>query len=285
MKILDTHKISSLSIKVSENIHKKNLLKFLRTSILNSSLCYTKNSFFYYTYIPSSSTYEIILYEKLSKKTLLEPFLLNHFATADCENIIYVTDTYFVVFMDDELKLLKFISNTTQEDISIYMEQIYGFKDFRFVCLACNDLQVLKEKACTFQNTIVDVPLYENKTFQGFLGFCGISFFLVIGFFILHIYTLNQTYIQSSSISANQNIIHLNKPLQKITKLFSYIQSSALYIEKITFKNNKISTVLYDTKKENLLKIVKKYKHKLKIKSMKYNDEKKLYSMDVIIAY
>jgi len=271
MKILDTQKISHLSIKVSEKISHKNVLKFLRTSILNSTLSFNKTSHFYYTYIEFSSTYEIMVYDKVDQNTLLEPFLLKNMAPQNTQNIVYVTDTYFVVYIQEELQFLKFISDTTVEDIAIYIEQLYGYKSFSFIFLSAEELELLKQKEYPLSHSI-DIPLYENKSFPIFL-----TFFLIASFLFVSFLGLQTVDIQKSKLPI--------KIREEKSELFSYIQSHPLYIKKVFFINNTISTVLYDTQKENLLQITKKYKNQIKIKSMTYNNEKKLYSMDVIIVY
>ncbi|MGK0256345.1 MAG: hypothetical protein ACI81I_000962, partial [Arcobacteraceae bacterium] len=50
MKVLDIENIHTLSIKVTEKIAKKNLLKFIRTTIFNSELSFSKTSHFYFYY-------------------------------------------------------------------------------------------------------------------------------------------------------------------------------------------------------------------------------------------
>jgi len=284
MKILDTQKISHLSIKVSEKISHKNVLKFLRTSILNSTLSFNKTSHFYYTYIDFSSTYEIMVYDKVDQNTLLEPFLLKNMAPQNTQNIVYVTDTYFVVYIQEELQLLKFISDTTVEDIAIYIEQLYGYKSFSFIFLSAEELELLKQKEYPLSHSI-DIPLYENKSFQFFLAFFLVVSLLFVSFFGLQIIDIQKSQLPIKIREEKSTRVLLNKPLEKAIELFSYIQSHPLYIKKVFFINNTISTVLYDTQKENLLQITKKYKNQIKIKSMTYNNEKKLYSMDVIIVY
>ena len=284
MKLLNASEINTLSIKVTEKIHKKNLFKFLRTNILNSELSYTKNSFFYYTYITHSSTYEIFLYDKTTQDTILEPFILPYLLPRSKVQSLYITDNYFALFENESLLCLKNISNTSDEEIIDYIKQIYKLEDFEVLLVSSSLLNNVDLKKYKAYNQ-VEVALYEDKSFLIFNLYLGISSFLLLAFLIYQVTQNSYQEIHYKPTTYKQKIPLLNKPFEKVHELFSYIELNTMYINKISYTNNKIKTTLYDTNKQSLLKILNKYKKNIKLKSLVFSSENKLYSMDVIIEY
>jgi len=284
MKLLNASEINTLSIKVTEKIHKKNLFKFLRTNILNSELSYTKNSFFYYTYITHSSTYEIFLYDKTTQDTILEPFILPYLLPRSKVQSLYITDNYFALFENESLLCLKNISNTSDEEIIDYIKQIYKLEDFEVLLVSSSLLNNVDLKKYKAYNQ-VEVALYEDKSFLIFNLYLGISSFLLLAFLIYQVTQNSYQEIHYKPTTYKQKIPLLNKPFEKVHELFSYIELNTMYINKISYTNNKIKTTLYDTNKQSLLKILNKYKKNIKLKSLVFSSENKLYSMVVIIEY
>jgi len=284
MKLLNASEINTLSIKVTEKIHKKNLFKFLRTNILNSELSYTKNSFFYYTYITHSSTYEIFLYDKMTQDTILEPFILPYLLSRSKVQSLYITDNYFALFENESLLCLKNISNTSDEEIIDYIKQIYKLDDFEVLIVPSSLLNNFDLKKYKPYNQL-EVALYEDKSFVVFTVYLGISSFLLL-LFLMYQFTQNDyPEIQDKPKTNKHKIPPLNKPFKKAHELFSYIEVNTMYIKKISYTNNKIKTTLYDTNKQSLLKLLNKYNKNIQLKSLVFSSENKLYSMDVIIEY
>lgn len=284
MKLLNASEINTLSIKVTERIHKKNLFKFLRTNILNSELSYTKNSFFYYTYITHSSTYEIFLYDKTTQNTILEPFVLPYLLPRSKVQSLYITDSYFALFENESLLCLKNISNTSHEEIIDYIKQIYKLDDFEVLVVPSSLLNNFDLKKYKAYNQL-EVALYEDKSFLIFIVYLGISSFLLLLFLIYQFTQNGYQEIHYKPTTHKQKIPPLNKPFEKVHDFFSYVELNTMYISKISYTNNKIKTTLYDTNKQSLLKLLNKYKKNIKLKSLVFSSENKLYSMDVIIEY
>lgn len=284
MKLLNANEIATLSIKVTEEIHKKNLFKFLRTNILNSELSYTKNSSFYYTYISHSSTYEIFLYDNTTQNSVLEPFVLPYVISRSKAQSLYITNSYFALFENESLLCLKNISNTSHEEIIDYIKQIYKLDDFEVLVVPCsllNNFDLQKYKAYNQ----LEVSLYEDKSYLIFTLYLGISSFLLLIFLIYQFTQNGYQDIHYKPTTHKQKIPPLNKPFEKVHELFSYIEVNTMYISKISYTNNKIKTTLYDTNKQSLLKLLNKYKKNIQLKSLVFSNENKLYSMDVIIEY
>ena len=71
----------------------------------------------------------------------------------------------------------------------------------------------------------------------------------------------------------------------KVNVLFKKINAKSIRIEKINYDYKKFQTILYHRKQTNLLDFANMYKQKIQIKTLKYNDTKKLYAMEVTIEY
>lgn len=284
MKILNAKNISTLSIKVTEQIDKKHLVQFLRTNILHSQHFFAKNSYFYYHYNVFSSTYEVIIYEKRSSEIIPEPFILNKDNPNKKETTVYVTPSYFVLFDKGELLFFKSMTTPNKNDIVLYIQQIYKFDQFDLVELSLEELKKLKEKEYTMSLNH-EISLYEDNSFKVFASFL---FFSLILFGSLLVYThINK---QNQSMITPINPSHLpkkilNKPLDTVKSFITSIAATTIYIKKISFINNKFHTTLYDKDKSKILTLIKQYNKKIKVKSLKYDSKNKIYSMEVTIEY
>lgn len=284
MKILDAKNISTVSIKVSEEIHKKHLHEFLRTNILNTQQIFSKNSYFYYRYIPTSSTYEVLVYEKNVSDTILEPFILHKDNTNKKGKTVYITPSYFTFFDKDELLLLKHITTPNHDDVSLYIQQIYKFDEFDLVEVSSEELEQLKNENYKIKVN-EEIALYEDNSFKIFTYFIFISFVIFIVFLVLSKDEKVTPNIIKPTSNFQQNNIILNKPLDKVTEIFQYIHSTTIYITKLSFVNNKFHTILYDKEKSHLLKLIKQFQETIEVKSLSYDSKNKIYSMEVTIAY
>ena len=290
MQILDTKEFLTFSIKVTEPIQSKNLFTFFRTSLLQSDLTFNTESYFYYSYHETTSTYELIIFPKNTNNIFLEPFLFleNSFeGIEENDNVVYVTFTYFVFFENKKLILLKKTSNNSLEEIQTYISQLYNIKDIKVKFIESEELNILKNKklqsSVQTQNYKI-YPIYEDKSFRFFRYFLMISFFS----FCLMLYF---SYDNSSTLITNTNkvtnsqetpYLH-NKPLDNILPLFQEMANHHLLTKKLYFKNNTIEMVLFHQSKDELLIFLNNSKYKILMKSLKYDSMKKAFSMDVIV--
>lgn len=283
MKILDIKNISTLSIKVTEKIAKKNLLQFIRTSILHSELPFSKTSYFYFNYLPNSSTYEIILYDKSSNNIILEPFLLLNDLSKEKDLVqVYITENYFLVSKDNKPLILKEISDTSKDDVIIYLKQIYKIQEFELVYIKKEDINNLKNKDCTLKD-YEQYSLYPQKSFTIFLLFLVSSFIVFISIIYMNFY-YEKVITPISKIKVESNIINnQNKPINTTIDIFNDMIINDVQIDTISFVNNKLKMTLHSNSKTNLINFVSKYKKKVKIKSVKYDTSTTLHSMEVII--
>jgi hypothetical protein len=287
MKILDTKELLTFSIKVTEEIQSKNLLPFLRTSLLHSGLKLHKNSYFYYSFHIKTLTYELIIFVKPSQDTFLEPFLFSENYGEEKENCVYVTSLYFVFFQNQKLILFKNISENSLEDIEIYISQLYNLNDVKIKLVEQEELETLKN---TKSKSSIEKPTYKtyavnkDNSFNIFLSFLLMSFLSFL-FIVYFSYENNSSRIINKKI-VNQNKITKNvhkKPFDKIIPLLKEMNGYNLLTKKIQFKHTKLEVILYHQNKEELLKFLNTTKYKIFMKSLNYNIAQNSYSMDVII--
>ncbi|MEA3353852.1 MAG: hypothetical protein U9Q33_08565, partial [Campylobacterota bacterium] len=149
IKFIDARDIQTTSLKVTEKIQSKYLLQFIKNNLANQELFITTNSYFYYTFLESTSTYEIIIFNHQdSFNIILEPFLFEtlYKDTNPQGYDIFFTDNYFTVYKNGEFLLLKQITDVSQEDIEIYVSQTYHMDINNVTYIDKTGLGQLKEK-------------------------------------------------------------------------------------------------------------------------------------------
>lgn len=285
MKTLIKSDVSTLSIKVTELIEYKNLQKFLKTSIENSSLAVSKNTYYYFYYHIDTFTYEIIVFEKDSTDTIIEPFLLleNYYKNDDITKVI-VTNSYFLVILNEKILVLKNMKTLDKDEICLYIEQMYKIKSFELI----ETTQELIDSLGTMKNNsiIPDIyPVYPQKSFYYFVLFTFVSIVLLFGLISFEYMQESFEVNTQTSPRITKTSTKDNKSINKALELFTYLHSSNIFIDKIAYRNRRVKTILYHPKKSKLLEFINKYKSSINLKSLKYNETKKLYALEIAIVY
>jgi hypothetical protein len=283
MQILDIENIHTFSIKVTEKIAKRNLLKFIRTTIFNSEVSFSKTSHLYFYYLSSSLTYEIILYDKLSSDIILEPFLLLNNNVIEKDVVfVYITENYFLVSKNNKPMILKEISDTSQGDITIYLEQIYKINDYKLIYLNKEEIINIKK----VENNLVKYKgysLFPEKSFRVFSIFllCS-SILLIFSIFMVYHSDNNIKIIPQTTLKEKIVINHL-RPIDKTVEIFNKISKYDIHINQISFTNKKIKISLYNSDKSKLINFAVSYKKNIVIKSIKYDKDQLVHTMEVSI--
>jgi len=287
MKILNADEIFTLSIKVSEPIEKRYLLSSLRTAVKNSTPNSTKNCHFQFYYNPNTLTYELLFYEKTSDDIILEPDLIiaNKSFEKDDEKIkVLVTDGYLVVTQNQEILILKKITAIEDDEITLYVQQIYKIDDFELIRVFDDEIKSLDD-SMHIDSTNKTYPLNESKSFKIFTILCASGLILLV----MSIYFTYYTDDKSAIVPIQKEVIpkHTNKKmiLKNTLTLFENISIYKLGLGKINYKNRIITTILSHPKKSTLLEFATLYKKKLKIKSIKFDETASHYIAEVSIEY
>jgi len=147
MKTFNTNEISTLSIKVTEEISKRNIHAFLKTTISNSNVFFSKNTYYYFYYNSNTLTYEIIFYEKQSQNTTLEPFLITQKLSQNDDIVkIFLVNDYFIVSKNHKLLIFKKVDKIDIDEISLYVKQMYKIDEFETIEITENYVDSLGEE-------------------------------------------------------------------------------------------------------------------------------------------
>lgn len=300
IEVIKSNKLKTLSIKVTEEINSKYLFDFLQTNILKSDLIITPNSEFYYSFIKSNMSYEIILFQK-SENTLsnfvLEPLLpLGYYESNSSDTMdLFYTNNYFVVYQNKKLILFKQITNVTMDDIVLYLLQTYKIKiDTK---IKIDDILIEN-----FKNNYIKNPKIR-KNYQINLLFIDKSF-QILKVFVL-IVTILFGYLLYNNLNGNQiisksskelislekrynNLLQMYKknskrPLDSMMIFFKYIKLNKIIVDTVMYKNKKIETILIHKNKKILLDTVTMYGKKIDIDYIKYDKKIDKYRMEILI--
>jgi len=284
MKILDATEIITLSIKVTEEIHPKKVLTFIRTSIVNSQIETCEKSYFYFHYSKNTKTYEIMVFPVNPQEKIPEPFLFLTGALQTDSNSkmhVYLNDGYFVVLEKQELLLFKKIATESIGDIEIYLSQLYGLEDFEIIQV---DQDMFTKLLQAQKNQLPNrtYPLYEERSYLYFLIFLCVSFVCIATFLY---FTKGEKPRIHKTIQVKHHLQKSEKkPMEKILPLLEDMKKYGISLASIRFESGELRTTLYHTKKESLLLFSKKYTTTLTIYSLKFDTKTKNYSMEVIFV-
>lgn len=284
MKTLNTNDISTLSIKVTEEIAKRNIHTFLKTAISNSDLFFSKNTYYYYYYNSNTFIYEIIFYEKSSETTTLEPFLIAQKLNQNDDVIkIFLVVDYFIVSKNNKLLIFKKVNTIDVEEISLYVNQMYKIEEFEIIEITQEYIDSLLDEKKTLLNDEF-YPLYPKKSFYVFSAFVTISSLIFILMLYLVYYKEEHVKI-AKKVHTKVHRVSSNNSIDKIIELFEYIKLNDITIDNVFSSNKKIKTILYHPQKSQLLTFANTYKKNFNIKLLKYDDIKRMYIMEIIVEY
>ncbi len=179
--------------------------------------------------------------------------------------------------------ILKKVDNIDNEEISLYINQIYKIKEFEIIEITQDILDSLVNEKNSLTMSLF-YPLYPKKSFYFFCTFIVLTF-LVFGFILDNIYNKKHN---MKTTQVTPIVLHRasdSKTILKIIELFKYIKLNGIKIDKISYSKGKIKTTLYHKKKSHLLIFVNTYKKHLMIKLLKYNEIKRIFTMEITVEY
>jgi len=292
-EILDSSKIQSFSIKVTEQIHNKYLLDFLRTSIISQKITLTKKTKFYFQFIASAFSYEIIVFEANSQDTFLEPFVFS--SLCDTKGIeLFITKEYFSLFKGKKLLLYKKIENILQEDIQTYIEQLYKMKIDKVTILDTVKSQLAKDTFLnsSLKDTFTFYSVHKDHSFSIFLVFISfVSMIFILLLYSLYNHNYNTNAITKTTTKYDKGYKKLyglyneinKRAINKTLKFISYCKNSDILIDKINYKHSKLFIELKDKSQKKILKVVKNYEKNIEISSILYDNSLKIYKVAIVL--
>lgn len=299
VEVINSEIIETLSTKVTEEISSKHLNNFLITTILNSDIKTNQDSFFYATFIDSSLTYEILIFNNVNKQDfILEPFILkSYYNQKKNQNSVdlFVMDDKFVLYKNQQFLLLRNIKDANSKDIEIYITQTYNIDIDNIIQIDKKEFETLqdsylKNKQEKYQySSIIEDKSY--KIFQLFLVVVTIVFiYLVYQEYNLKYNEIDEDIQNPSSKFENsyhklEKIYnnHNTKAIDKTVEFFRYLKINKITIKKFEYNENKIMATLVQYDKKRLLNFLTTYKDDIEIKSIVFQKDTEDYMMDVII--
>jgi len=288
-KVIDSKYIKTFSIKTTEQINKKYLLKFLRTNILNSDIKISINDRFYYYYLPQINTYKVLIFESSSYDQFPEPFIFTQ-NYVDGYNL-FITENYFVLFKDSRLVLYKeILSDILKEDIILFIEQTLKIKIDHIAIADKEKIDNLKQ-TYIYKNHKNFYDLYEDRSFKFFQTFLFIATIVFFYMFFIQIdkEPINKTDHSTMLQKEYKKLLSIykindKKTILELIEIFKEISLNDILIQSVIYKNKKLVVILSSEKKLNLFNYISKSKKKIAVKSIKYNKDKNYHQMDVEIV-
>ena len=302
VKIIDSKAIMTLSQKVTQQINPKYLTQFIKTTISNNDITTNKNSFYYSTFIESSLSYEILIFQTGNiNNTILEPFLfISYYNTNNNQKSVdvFILEDRFILFENQKFLILKNVENVSVKDIEIYVNQTYNIKIDNFININKEKLVDIKNKYLNnnYQTSNIKFnSIIEDKSYIVFKLFFLLSTLIFIFTIFLKIYPLNQT-IQENITSSKTTLVQNNyiklediykknttKVMDRTIELFKYLKVNRITLETFEYKNNKIIIKLVDKEKKRLLDFITIYTEDISVNSIEFDKENTTFKMDIII--
>lgn len=283
MNTIQIDDISTLSIQVTEEIESKHLHAFLKTSILSDNSNISKHTYYYFFYNKNSKMYEILYFDNLSNSRLELFDIVEKFNNNDNIVKVLISDAYFILCKNDKIIALKKTNDVKIEEVKFYIEQMYKITEFEFIVLTQKDKELLENKS---KNSLYNhcYNLYNKKSFYIFCSFFIITFILFVIMIYFNFYQNNKILNTSENRVVSSKTAHISIS-KKVTTLFNSIKDNNIIIEEVSYDNNEVETILYHHEKSVLLLFTTKYHKKIDIKSLKYNEQKQMYQMEVSFGY
>ncbi len=290
LDLIDSSHINSFSISVTEEIQPRYLLTFLRTHIENQKFLLNEHSCFYYHFHRSILQYEVIVFNALEKKSIPEVFILKAYNTTK-KNIVFLLESSFCLFINQELVLLKKVDTLMKEDIKEYISQVYNIIVDDFIEVSPDEIQKLSsqyQKKFYKEEKKRFFPFIELKSFLYFRYFFLIVS-LVFSFLLYTIYNdqvENQKY--SNTLYTNTQLQEQKKlmsqykqfqeyaPVKKLTPLINSFNDLGIKVLKLEYLKKRILIQVVHSKKDILLQLLAKKEFQLTTKAIYF--EKSLQS-------
>lgn len=293
--ILSNDLITTLSIKVTEEINKKDVLKFIKTTIINKHLTVENSLSFYYTYIKEILSYEIIVVDTNQIDFTIEPFLFLEDERNELEkSIVFMTKEYFVYYKNRELIFLKKIKNEKPLNIKAFVEHTFKVTLNNIYEVDDNELNKLRElNNQKKSNPKVFKKLQENNGFRTFIYIFILTTTLFLYLLFNDIKKDNNTNIcMKNSYKLEKQYHNLTKasykndlkPTKYIKELFKYLKIDKIKVEKIQYANKKIKINISHKSKEVLMNFLTKYNKKIKINYISSDLPNSRYNMEFSVA-
>lgn len=285
-----TQDIQQLQIRVTEEIERGYVFSFLLHHFEKEKVYLHNQMVVYFYFHPPSLHYEVTLFSRKNNTQYPEFFTLKaHHQNLKNLNVVFVSNSYFYLFIQNQFITFKELQNNTIDEIKTYIEQVYE--------IVLHDLIPIQED--TFQKSSLEyeqniypqetqkfVQLRKKRSYPIFLFFCGVVTitFLII-FQNIH-QNQNNTHPFEKEIVEPKSFHQKNNKFEKLVIPFlEDIANRGIYLQKIQYQHQKIKVILFHPQKEHLLKILSNKQYRSKVEKISFDSQNKQYIMEMSIEF
>lgn len=290
IKIIDTRELINFQLPFTENITKSLQLDFLKTNIQAHPNYSDAYKYFHYVKIENQNRYTIILLEeKPDIKTTIEPYVFGQcYKYEDIKGVdVFVTSNYFTIYLNGKFMCLKVIEESNEEDIKLFIYQMYDLKVDKLHFI---DDKKLEELKTTFNEDshkeLKTIPIVDSNSFDIFLFFILLLIFLSSIFLYIGYDQYQESKKQEivKTIKKEKKIVrHKEDVSSSMVKIFKFIKINNLKLLSIEYEKNRFHLKLESLKEKNLFDFVNVYFKKSQIKTIKKDIQTKNFIMEVVI--
>jgi hypothetical protein len=289
--VISFEHIIHISQKTTEQINKKNLKDFLITSLERQSFPKLLYNRIIYRYFPHQNIYEIYAFKTHKKKNILEYQLFEYFYTE--QNIIpngydiFICEDYFCIYKDGKFFFAKENKSYKENEIVDYVKHFYKISLGGVYTLSKNDMESLAQNTNKL-HPVESIILYKNNLF------IIIYTLLLLSFFTYIVYEFYNAYYQNSDTQNTQQHYKLKDTYKKLLEtkpkqlsdeiqiIFFYLDKYNIGLKSFVF-DKKYVISMTSNKRDDIYKFAHYFKNKITIEHITYNDEHKVYFVELYI--
>lgn len=282
----------NISKNTSEEIEKRHLKDFFKTTITNSSHKITSKSKIFYSYFKESNLYEIYLIENYSNKNICLAFLFYEIHDKKYSEL-FITENFFCVFQNAEIKIFKeILDKVSQDEILEFLTKRYKIIIDKTHFIDLNTIEELKKRYIANKNKKEPplIALETNKSLLYFFSFTLVVFLIPIIHFNFYHGSNKDSKITQRKISILEKEYNslIDKKSTKNSKIIinilEQIKDFSLNLKSLTLKNKKLYIFLDANSKSNLINFVENYKGNIKINKLTFNQQNKKFDLEALIV-
>lgn len=263
--------IKSILIDVSQEIEKKNILNFTKTSLDLNNIKYSSSDTIYCVFLLHSNQYQIFVFNNSFKYMIFE---LLHFNIKDVSTNIftlYITKTFFVIFKNNSLYTYQEINQSySKNELEEYVSKKFNLSIINTVELDDIELnRIIEDKDLTSNISILkNINVKSNKAFYLYLVYL---IFCILSTLIYQNYEENIYSKKSLEKLKESKKVYLNtikelkfNPYELVyTDLINTIKKFKLKLISLDYTSKTMNIKVSSKKKDNLYLFLDYYKKRV----------------------
>jgi len=281
--MVNSTNIQTITIHVTEQIHKSYIDKFLLTKLELNHIIPDDNTYISYSFIANLNIYEIYVVINSSKEPIILPEILNKFYTKQNSKHtvdLFILKDFFTIYKNQQFYIFKTIPKLSNlDDIQSYITKTYNLtidNTYKIDDTKFEEIKNLYIKDIRTNKLKYFKKIKETKSFYFFIFFN----FVCIIIFLYYLYISYDTTIckltskllsleiqqKQLECTSDKKITNNKKISLRLIELFKYIKLENLTTTNIKYKNKKVNLSLIDQDKNKLLNFLTIYNNTIIIK-------------------